>query len=162
MELLVIDIFECDVDKILEDELLVEEISGMVDDVIGDMISIGILSDFLFGGIYIDVLINGKVEEIDWGKFVLFKFGGDFLVDFDWSQLLVFDFGGGVDDFDWFKFVLLKLGGGGLEDLLNGFDWSQFVLEMFGGIGLDGINGSYDIYDVLEVGKESLVDNVSL
>lgn len=85
MELLVIDIFECDVDKILEDELLVEEISGMVDDVIGDMISIGILSDFLFGGIYIDVLINGKVEEIDWSKFVLFKFGGDFLVDFDWS-----------------------------------------------------------------------------
>lgn len=135
----------------------------MVDDVIGDMISIGILSDFLFGGIYIDVLINGMVEEIDWSKFVLFKFGGDFLVDFDWSQLLVFDFGGGVDDFDWFKFVLLKLGGGGgLEDLLNGFDWSQFVLEMFGGIGLDGINGSYDIYDVLEVGKESLVDNVSL
>ena len=162
MELPATDTSERDVDKIQEDESLVEETSGTVDDVTGDMISTGTLSDFSFGGTYTDALTNGKVEEIDWSKPVSSKLGGDSSADFDWSQPLASDLGGGVDDFDWSKPVSSKLGGGGLEDLSNGFDWSQPVSETLGGIGLDGINGSYDIHDVSEAGKESSVDNASL
>ena len=159
MELPATDTSELDVDRPSEDESLVEETSGTVDDVTGDMISTGTLSDFSFGGTYSDTLANGKAGEIDWSKPVSSKLGGDSSADFDWSQPLASDLGGGIDDFDWSKPVSSKLGGGGLEDLSNGFDWSQPVSEKLGGIGLDGINGSYDIDEVSEAGKESSVDD---
>jgi len=162
MELPATDTSERDVDRPTEDESLVEETSGTVDDVTGDMISTGTLSDFSFGGSYTDALANGKAEEIDWSKPISSKPGGDSSADFDWSQPLASDLGSGVDDFDWSKPVSSKLGGGGLEDLSNGFDWSQPVSEKLGGIGLDGINGSYDIHDDSETGKESSVDDTNL
>ena len=158
MELPATDTSERDEDGPTEDASLVEETSGTVDDVTGDMISTGTLSDFSFGGTYTDASTNGKAEEIDWSKPISSKLGGDSSADFDWSQPLASDLGGGVDDFDWSKPVSSKLGGSGLDDLSNGFDWSQPVSEKLGGIGLDGINGSYDIDNDSEAGKESSVD----
>ena len=162
MELPATDTSDRDVDRSLEDESEVQDLGGAVDDVTGDMISTGTLSDFSFSGTYTDASANGKAEEIDWSKPVSSKLGGDSSADFDWSQPLASDLGGGVDDFDWSKPVSSKLGGGGLEDLSNGFDWGQPVSEKLGGIGLDGINGSHVIHDDSETGKDSLVDNANL
>lgn len=176
--------------KYPEGEVPVQESSDTVDDVTGDMISTGTLSDFSFGGAYTDTAVNGKTEEfdwsqpvssrlnaeeIDWSKPVSSKLGGDSAADFDWSQPLASDLGGGsVDDFDWSKPVSSKLGGSGLEDLSNGFDWSQPVSENLGGMGLDGgINGvefsesslskeSYDIHGNSETGKDSSADDAKL
>lgn len=83
MEFLVIDIFVGDVSIVVEGDFFLEDISNMVEDVIGDMISIGIFGDFFFGGV--DIVVNGRVDDFDWSKLVLFKFGGDLVVDFDWS-----------------------------------------------------------------------------
>lgn len=86
MEFLVIDIFVGDVSIVVEGDFFLEDISNMVDDVIGDMISIGIFGDFFFGGVDIVVkVVNGRVDDFDWSKLVLFKFGGDLVVDFVWS-----------------------------------------------------------------------------
>lgn len=173
MELPATDTSERDVDKLQEEESPVQDLSGTVDDVTGDMISTGTLTDFSFGGTYTDASANGKAEEIDWSKPVSSKLGGNSSADFDWSQPLASDLGGGVDDLDWYKPVSSALGGGGLEDLSNGFDWSQPVSEKLGGMGLDGINGeefnesshskgSYDIHADSETEKASSVGDPKL
>lgn len=160
MELPATDTAEGDADQHLEDKALVEETSGVIDDVTGDMINTGTLSDFSFGGTYTDTGMNGTAEEVDWSKPVSSKLGGDSSADFDWSspissklggdssadfdwsQPLAADLGGGVaDDFDWSKPVSTKLGSDGLGNLSNGFDWSQPVSSKLGGIGLDSMNG---------------------
>ena len=160
MELPATDTAEGDADQHLEDKELVEETSGVIDDVTGDMINTGTLSDFSFGGTYTDTGMNGTAEEVDWSKPVSSKLGGDSSADFDWSspissklggdssadfdwsQPLAADLGGGVaDDFDWSKPVSTKLGSDGLGNLSNGFDWSQPVSSKLGGIGLDSMNG---------------------
>lgn len=162
MELPATNTSERDFDRPSEDESPEQDLSGTVDDVTGDMISTGTLSDFSFRVTHTDAPANGKAEEIDWSKPVSSKLGGDSSADFDWSQPLASDLGGDIDDFDWSKPVSSKLGGGGLEDLSNGFDWSQPVSEKLSGTVLDGINGSYDNHDDSETGKDSLVDDAKL
>ena len=174
MELPATDMSETDVSKAPGGDSLLGEISGNVDDVTGDMISTGTLSDFSFSGTHTDVSMNGRADDFDWSKPVLSKLGGDSAADFDWSQPLASDLGSGsVDDFDWSKPVSSKLSGGGLEDLSNGFDWSQPVSEKLGGMGLDGINGlesnessyykgSYDTNDDSERKKDDSVSDSNL
>lgn len=171
MELPTTDTSERDGEELPEGESPVQEISGNVDDVTGDMINTGTLSDFSFGGTtYTDTRANRKAEEFDWSQPVSSKLGGDSAADFDWSQPLASDLGGGsVDEFDWSKPVSSKLGGGGdFGDISNGLDWSQPVSDKLGGMGLGSINGlelnesshskgSYDIHDNSE--KENSASN---
>ena len=140
MELPATDISEGDARSVAEGDSPVEDTSNNVEDVTGDMISTGTLSDFSFGRV--DTPLNGRADDFDWSKPVSSKLGGDSAADFDWSQPLASDLGGGsVDDFDWSKPVSSKLSSDGLVDLSNGFDWSQPVSEKLGGLGLDGVNG---------------------
>ena len=187
MELPATDTAEGGSDRRLEGKGPVQESSEVIDDITGDMINTGTLSDFSFGVTYTDTSTNGTAEDVDWSKPVSSKLGGDSsndfdwskpvssklsgdsFSDFDWSQPLAYDLGGEASaDFDWSKPVSTKLGGDGLENPANGFDWSQPVSTTFGGTGLDGMNGldidesSTGSLDIGEDSNEGTVDDSKL
>ena len=169
MELPATDTAEEGSDRHLEGKGPVQESSEVIDDITGDMINTGTLSDFSFGVTYTDTSTNGTAEDVDWSKPVSSKLGGDSSSDFDWSQPLAYDLGGEASaDFDWSKPVSTKLDGDGLENPANGFDWSQPVSTTLGGTGLDGMNGldidesSTGSLDIGEDSNEGTVDDSKL
>lgn len=159
MELPATDPGQQDTDKHLESEAPVEEASGVADDVTGDMINTGTLSDFSFGGTYTDTSINGTAEEFDWSKPVSSKLNGESSADFDWSQPASSKLGeNSLDDFDWSKPISSKLVGDSSADFdwsqplasdlgggaADNFDWSKPVSTKLGGDGLDNFSNGFD------------------
>lgn len=159
MELPATDTAQSHTDGHLEGEAPVQESSGVADDVTGDMINTGTLSDFSFGGTYTDTSTNGTAEELDWSKPVSSKLSGDSSSDFDWSQPISSELGGNSSaDFDWSEPVSSKLGGNSAadfdwsqplaSDFGNGpsddFDWSKPISTKLGGDGLGNISNGFD------------------
>ncbi|XP_068740234.1 dmX-like protein 2 [Montipora capricornis] len=159
MELPPTDIAERENDKCHESEPAVQESSGVVDDVTGNMINTGTLNDFSFGGTYPENCINGTAEEFDWSKPVSSNLSGDSSSDFDWSKPISSKLNGNSSsDFDWSMPVSSKLGDDSSADFdwsqplasdLSGqasddFDWSKPVSAEIGGGGLGNVSNGFD------------------
>ena len=158
MELPATDTTQQDTDRHLESEAPMEEVSGVADDVTGDMINTGTLSDFSFGGTYTDTSINGTAEEFDWSKPVSSKLNGESSADFDWSQPASSKLGGNSShDFDWGKPISSKLGGDSSAD----FDWSQPLASDLGGGAADNFDWSKPVSTKLCGGSLGNVSNGS-